>query len=298
MSDTSLTSIIMVSYHTGSVIEQAISAVLELKEPLELVLVNNGNPKEVEDDFLKRFKDDPKVRYVTGHGNIGFGRACNLGVRMSKGDRILLLNPDCILSNDVIRHLSQQEKGLKTPFILGARLVDDNGVEQAGDRRAILTPITSFVEFFGLSKFFPKYRFNFNKDPVPKEKIEVPAISGAFMYMKKKHFQKIRGFDGGYFLHVEDLDLCLRFKNYGGKIYFLPNLVVTHVGAASKVGAKFVEKQKAISFSRYFHENFASQYPYVLLWLLDIMIWTRYLIKVHIIPKIYGVLEVAYRKKK
>lgn len=277
-----LTSIIMVSYHTGPVIEQAITSILNLEEDVELVLVNNGNPPEVESAFLERFKDHPTVRYVTGHGNIGFGKGCNLGVRMSKGERILLLNPDSILASDTIRHLYQQEKGLDRPFMLGARLVDEHGKEESGCRRALLTPLTAFVEAFGLYHFFPKYRLNFNHMPLPKHKTKMPAISGAFMYMVKEDFDRIHGFDEEYFLHVEDMDLCLRFTRHGGTIYFMPNLVVTHVGGTSDVSSSIIEKNKAISFSRYFHENFVGEHPYILLWALDLMIWVRYALKVHV----------------
>lgn len=280
MSEPQLTSIIMVSYHTGPVLEQAIASVMKLKEPVELVLVNNGNPPEVEADLLTRFKDDPNVRYVTGHGNIGFGKGCNLGGRMSKGDRILLLNPDSILPSDALRHLHQQEKGLERPFMLGARLVDEHGDEQSGCRRALLGPKTAFIEAFGLSRFFPQHRLNFHHLPLPKERTVIPAISGAFMYMHKEDFQSIHGFDEGYFLHVEDLDLCLRFSRHGGKIYFLPRLVVTHVGGTSEAPSSFIEKQKAISFSRYFHENYIGDFPVFLFWVLDAMIWLRYYLKV------------------
>lgn len=288
MSEPQLTSIIMVTYHTGPVLEQAIAAIMKLKEAVELVLVNNGNPPEVEADLSERFSNDPKVRYITGHGNIGFGRGCNLGVRMSKGDRVLLLNPDSILPTDTIRHLYQQEKGLKRPYMLGARLVDEQGHEEGGCRRALLTPLTAFVETFGLSKFFPKYRLNYNNDPLPKEKVLMPAISGAFMYLVKEDFNHVHGFDEGYFLHVEDLDLCLRFTRHGGEVYFMPHLVVTHIGATSDTSSEFIEKQKAISFSHYFHENFASTCPYILLWAMDIMIWARYVLKVHVLSAVKG----------
>ncbi len=282
----SLTSIIMVSYHTGPVIEQAIAAIKELAEPVELVLVNNGNPPEIEKDFAKRFEADPDIHYITGHGNIGFGKGCNLGVQKCKGEKILLLNPDSILPTDALRHLQQQEKGLERPYMLGARLLDDNEKEQSGCRRALLTPVTAFVESLGLYRFFPQYRLNYHTDPVPKGRTQMPAISGAFMYLNKKDFEAIHGFDEGYFLHVEDLDLCYRFTQSGGKIYYLPRLVVTHVGGTSEVSSEFIEKHKAISFSRYFRENFAGKYPYFVIWALDLMIWTRFILKVHVLRRL------------
>ncbi len=284
MSEPQLTSIIMVSYFTGPVLEKAIAAVLAQTATVELILVNNGNPPAIETAFLERFKDDPSVRYLTGHGNIGFGRACNLGARMARGDRILFLNPDSLLPPEAITTLYKQEKGLKRPFILGARLLDGEGKDQRGCRRALLTPQTAFIEALGLSTFLPKMRLNYHQEPLPRERTPMPAISGAFMYMIKEDFLHLGGFDEDYFLHVEDLDLCLRLSRKGGKAYFIPDLVVTHMGGTSKTTNQFLELNKAKGFIRYFHKNFEGFYPHPLLWLLDVAIWARYGLNVYLLP--------------
>ncbi len=116
---------------------------------------------------------------------------------------------------------------------------------------------------------------NFNDEPVPLAITVMPAISGAFMYLPREDFWKIDGFDEGYFLHVEDLDICLRFRRAGGEIYFAPDVVATHIGATSKATKWFIEKHKARGFIRYFHKNFAGEYPAVLLRLLDLAVWAR-----------------------
>lgn len=280
MTTPQMTSVIMVSYHTGPVLDRAIEAVLNQNADGELILVNNGNPPEVEAALIERFKDEPLVRIMTGHGNIGFGRACNLGARVAQGDHLLFLNPDSILPPDALLTLYKEAHGLRRPFMIGARLVDEAGHDQRGCRRAFLTPLTAFIEAFHLYRFFPKVRLNYHEEPLPRKITPVPVISGAFMFMPKGDFNNIKGFDEDYFLHVEDIDFCLRFRIAGGEIYFTPALTVTHVGGTSHTTNLFLEKQKAKGFILYFEKHFAKTTPRPLLWLLYAAIWMRFAVKV------------------
>ena len=275
-----LTSVIMVSYHTGPDLFAAIDSVLGQTEPVELCLVDNGNPPEI----IQKLKDmataEPRLKFITGHGNVGFSRGCNTGAKAAAGDYLLFLNPDSRLESDALTRLHRHAAVLKSPFMLGARILSEDGTDQRGCRRALLTPKTALIEALHLYALFPKDRLNFNEDVVPQTITPMPAISGAFMFLPRADFWAINGFDEGYFLHVEDLDICLRFRRAGGEIYFVPDVVVTHVGATSNVTKAFIEKHKARGFIRYFHTNFAGEYPAPVLWLLDLAVWARTYLKI------------------
>jgi hypothetical protein len=223
---------------------------------------------------------DQRIRFLTGQGNVGFSRGCNTGARAALGDDLLFLNPDSKLPFDALAKLKAYAATVKRPFMFGARVLDEDGRDQRGCRRALLTPMTAFIEAFRLGALFPKVRLNFNKDPVPQNITVMPAISGAFMFVPREDFWNIGGFDEGYFLHVEDLDLCLRFRRAGGEIYFVPDVAVTHIGGTSDVTKVFIEKHKARGFVRYFHKNFGGEYPLPFLWLLDAAIWGRAWLKI------------------
>jgi hypothetical protein len=107
------------------------------------------------------------------------------------------------------------------------------------------------------------------------------------MFLLAADFWFVKGFDEGYFLHVEDLDFCLRFRRAKGEIYFVPDVVVTHIGGTSETTSKFLEEQKAKGFMRYFHENFGHSYPQPVLWALDAAILTRLALKL-LIPRFHG----------
>ncbi len=275
----SLTSVIMVSYRTGEALFPSVEAVLRQTSPVELIVVDNGNP----DDDIRRLRDvaagDSRVTLLSGHGNIGFGRANNLGVKNALGDFVLILNPDCFLRADTVDLLLEHAAALPSPWMIGPRIVNEDGTDQRGCRRELLSPTSAFVEALGLGRIFPSLRLNRHGEEMPDRMTPVPAISGAFMFMPRKDFNLVCGFDEGYFLHVEDLDLCFRFRSAGGEIYFDPHIVVTHVGGTSEASSDFVERHKAKSFSRYFHSNFGNRHSRLFLACLDAAIWARYVLK-------------------
>lgn len=275
-----LTSVIMVSYHTGPVLDEAIASVLAAGEPVQLCLVDNGNPPEVVAKLKEMADADPRITFITGHGNVGFSRGCNTGARAAKGEYLLFLNPDSMLPVDALPKLKHYAKIMPRPFMIGARLLDEDGKDQRGCRRALLTPKTAFIEALHLHWLFPRERLNFNEEAVPISIVPMPAISGAFMFVHRHDFWRIDGFDEGYFLHVEDLDICLRFRRAGGEIYFAPDVIVTHIGGTSRTTKAFIEKHKAHGFVRYFKKNFSRDYPAPLLWPLYAAVWLRTWLKI------------------
>lgn len=274
-----LTSVIMVSFHTGPSLFVAIDSVLNQIAPVELVLVNNGNPEEVVKALKDKAVNETRMILVDGHGNVGFGQGNNLGVKASHGDYLLILNPDSQLHDDTLAKLQGQTSVLPPPHMIGARILNKDGTDQRGCRRELLTPTTSFVEALHLGGLFPQFRLNRHTEPLPTTTAPVPAISGAFMFLSRKGYNSIGGFDEGYFLHVEDLDLCFRFRKAGGEIFFAPEITITHIGGTSKTTSDFIERHKARSFVHYFHSNFGDNYPIIFLWCLDIAIWGRYLLR-------------------
>ena len=275
----SLTSIILVSYNTGPVLFSAIDAALRQTAAVEVVVVDNGNPEAVVNELTVRAATNPRLKVVHGHGNVGFSRGNNIGVAASKGDYVLVLNPDCLLRADAVERLLRHAASLPSPCMIGARLLNEDGSEQRGCRRELLTPMSAFVEGLHLWALFPGKRLNRHEEPLPASITPMPAISGAFMFLSRHDYDYVGGFDGGYFLHVEDLDLCFRFHKAGGDIYFAPDVVATHIGGTSAEASDVTESHKTRSFIRYFHRHFEGVCPLVLLWCLDAAVGLRYFLR-------------------
>src|ERR1700722_17646880 len=147
MSESSFpTSIVLVSYHTGPVLFRAIDAILAQTVPVELCVVDNGNPINVIEKLRAIMVRGTRMRLITGQGNVGFARACNLGARTVSGNNLLFVNPDSLLPPDTVERLQLHATTLPRPFMIGARLLDEDGSDQRGCRRALLTPQTMLIE--------------------------------------------------------------------------------------------------------------------------------------------------------
>lgn len=282
MNNTAKTSVISVSYHTGNVLFEMIASVLAQDGLAELVIVNNGNPHYVVEKLHEMALENRQLKFITGHGNVGFAKGNNLGVKAATGDYVFLLNPDSVLQPGDLKLLMGQSKDLPRPHLIGPRILDANGHEQSGSRRDILTPWNAFVETFGLYKLFPNHpsfkRWKWHEEPLPSGITEVPAVSGAAMFLPKADFWLVGGLDEEYFLHVEDVDFCLNLQKAGAHIFFIPQLAVKHIGATSDTPSEVVERHKAISMVHYFNKNFSGTTPFPLLWVLYVAVWVRYYI--------------------
>ncbi|MDB2414861.1 glycosyltransferase family 2 protein [Rickettsiales bacterium] len=263
--DDKLVSVVMITYHTGDVLWKSIDSVLEQNLLHELIIVNNGNPKAFERKLKLLVESSTNIKLITGHGNIGFAAACNLGAKEAQSEYLLLLNPDCKLPRKTFSTAIENLDNNPKAWVAGCKLVNEDGSEQRGGRRNLLDFQTLITFGLKLDKwpYFKKFAkpLNLDKTPLPKSTKYVPAISGAFMFMNIGKYWRIGGMDEGYFLHVEDLDFCYQIKKLGGKIIYIPDLEVKHVGATSNVTTLFLERNKANGIIRYFEKNMKDKYP-------------------------------------
>ena len=267
-------SVVMVSYRTGEVLFPVIDAVLapDQEGVAELILIDNGNPPETAAELARRAEADPRFTLVGGHGNIGFARGCNLGARRARCRYLLLLNPDCGLGPGAVPALLAEAATLGDHWMLGCRVLDPDGSDQRGSRRALLTPRTALVETFRLDRLAPRlfrrHRLNHHDRPLPCGTARVPAVSGACMMLPAATFRAVGGMDEGYFLHVDDLDLCLRLHRTGIPVYFAPYVEAVHHAGSSQASPLRVEWHKTRGFMRYFRVHFRTSPLFFLLELL------------------------------
>jgi len=273
------TTIIIVNYNAGPFLRRCIESLATCPSDKEIIVVDNAST----DGSLVFLDEISQVRVLRNVQNLGFSAACNQGLSLAQGDTILFLNPDCELAGDTIPHLLQALHSHVQVGMVGGLLLNPDGSEQGGGRRAIPTPWRSFVRAFGLNRFadrWPKLFFDFHlhKQPLPSLPIEVEAISGACMMVKRTAIEKVGLWDEDYFLHCEDLDWCMRFRQVGWSILFVPAAKVTHaLGACSRTRPLFVEWHKHRGMLHFYRKFFRHQYPGVLMWLVTLGVWSRFL---------------------
>lgn len=245
-------SVIMVSFMTGPALLEAIQAVISDPDVFELVIVDNGNTYAARQKLSDLVTEHDKIRMLQSHGNIGFAKGCNYGARMARGSHFLFLNPDAVMEPGTAMALAECGDRLDTPWIVGGRLKDVNGREQRGSRRGELTPASALISFTPLHKFPGLRSLHWEREPLPAQPIEVPVISGACLMMSRQSFDMTGGFDEDYFLHVEDIELCRRVRQLGGKVMFHPHADIMHYGSTSSARRQDVEFNKFRGFYRYF----------------------------------------------
>lgn len=273
-------SVVIVNYNAGpGLVESTRAAIADAHE---VIVVDNDSSDGSLQLLESVLGDDPKIRIVRSCFNEGFAKACNRGVAIATGEFIFFLNPDCELEKGAMACLLEAIQADVDVGMVGGLLLNPDGSEQAGGRRAIPTPWRSFVRAFGLARFskrWPKLFFDFHlhKEPLPKSPIEVEAISGACMLVRRKAMQEIGLLDEEYFMHCEDLDWCIRFRRGEWKILFVPGAkMLHHKGVCSRARPVFVEWHKHKGMMRFYRKLFRHQYPGVLMWLVSVGVWLRF----------------------
>jgi len=245
-------SVIMVSYMTGPALHETVTAVLNDSEIFELIIVDNGNTDPARKRLSELISGNNRVRLLQGHGNIGFSRGCNYGATLARGDYLLFLNPDAVISRGSAMKMANCGAGLTAPWVIGGMLKNIHGHEQRGSRRGRLTPLSAFISFTPLHKLPMLKSIHRENEPLPDAPTEMPVVSGAFLMTNKASFDLLGGFNKHYFLHVEDIDICHRARQKSGDVYFVPDATAMHYGSSSLASLQFVEWHKFKGFLRYF----------------------------------------------
>ncbi len=249
--------VVMVVFRTGEALAHSIAKVLA--EPLvdEFIVIDNGSTPDEQAIQDAAAAGDRRMRVVRGHGNVGFARACNMGATAAHGRVLIVLNPDAYLQAGCVAHLVEAVDATPAPRLVGARILNVDGTEQRGARRGEVTPVTTLLSLTRLSnaRFLERFEIHHERDPEPGQLLPVPTISGACFALTHEDYTALGGLDEGYFLHVEDVDLCWRMRQSGGQVLFAPSARVVHLGSTSHTSPLKVEFFKGLGLVRYFRKR-------------------------------------------
>ena len=260
---TSQVTVVIVNYNAGEALAACLKSVI--LQSREVVLVDNASEPAAFESVVAEFAENPSLKIIRSPVNAGFAVACNKGAAASTAPYILFLNPDCVALPGVLEKMTHVLCANPRTGMVGALLLNPDGTEQGGGRRSIPTPWKSFVRAFGLWRFLRRHDFHMESTVPPILPVEVDAISGACMIVRRVAFEEVGGFDEGFFLHCEDLDLCVEFKKHGWGVFFSPEAIVLHgKGVCSRARPVFVEWHKHWGMLRFYKKHFRSQYPAIL----------------------------------
>ncbi len=223
-------SIITVNYNVKEFLQNLIHSIHKAAGSLtyEIIIVDNASSDGSVDFISQKF---PEVKLIANDRNLGFGKANNQGLKIAKGNYILLINPDAIVSEDTFTNMISFFESHPSVGLAGCKILNPDGTLQLACRRSFPGPWTSFCKVTGLSNLFPNSRLFARYNLTYKdenESYEVDAISGSFMMMKREVYEKTGGFDEDYFMYGEDLDLCYRIQQAGYKVYYVHETQIIH----------------------------------------------------------------------
>lgn len=277
-------SVIIVNFNAGHFLSDCVRSVLASTVPVEAIVVDNRSTDNSMDILRRDFPAEDRLKIIENQENLGFAKANNIALPVAQGDYLLFLNPDCLIRPDTLsRMLTVMEQHPQTGMA-GCLILNPDGSEQSGCRRAVPTPWRTFVRLtrlYKFSKYHPKLNSFIQTDvPLPTEPVGIEAISGAFMLVRRSALEKVGPLDEGYFMHCEDLDWCMRFRQAGFQILFVPDIEILHVGGVCSASRPaLVEYYKHRGMVRFYRKFFRHQYPTGLMWLVMAGIGIRYFVR-------------------
>jgi GT2 family glycosyltransferase len=244
-------SIVVVNWNTGPLLERCVAALVGGPRVFEVVLVDNAS-----EDFSLDFV--PRLRFpltlLRNATNVGFAAGCNQGWRSSRGEHVLFLNPDTESRAGAVERLERVLVEDEAVWAAGGRLVGPDAAVQAGfNVRALPTVASVAAEMLLLDELWPgnpwtrRYRMS-DWDLASRRDVEQPAA--ACLMVRRSVLTELGGFDESFQpAWFEDVDLCRRIRDAGGRIVFEPAAEFLHHGGAS---LKHLARER---FLRYYHGN-------------------------------------------
>ncbi len=271
-------SVIIVNYNVKYFLEQCLKSVFISGKniDMEVFVVDNNSVDGSVQMVREKF---PQAILIANKENTGFSRANNQAIKISKGEYVLLLNPDTVVEDDTFGKVVAFMD--KTPDAggLGVKMIDGKGIFLPESKRGLPTPSVAFYKIFGFSALFPKSRVfsKYHLGYLDNDKIHsVDVLSGAFMLMRKSVLEKTGYLDETFFMYGEDIDLSYRITLAGYKNYYFPQTRIIHYkGESTKkssINYVFVFYNAMIIFAK---KHFSKKNASLFSFLINIAIYFR-----------------------
>lgn len=228
-------SVIIVSYNVKHYLYQCLDSVYKAAQGLEAeVFVVDNHSRDDSVTYLQQRYGD--VNYIEMNHNLGFARANNIAIKQSEGEYVLLLNPDTIVGENVLKEVVTFMDDHPDAGAVGVKMLHANGIKAKESRRGIPTPMTAFYKMCGLCNRFPDNR-RFGKyymGYLPWDKpVEIEVVSGAFCMLRREALDKVGLLDEDFFMYGEDIDLSYRLMKGGYKNWYVPETILHYKGEST-----------------------------------------------------------------
>lgn len=271
-------SVIIVNYNAKNLLKNCIDSIYKSNNKInfEIIVIDNASQDGSRQLITNLYKD---VKWIQNDKNVGFAAANNKAIINSRGKYCLLLNNDTIVLEKAFDKLVDFIEKHNEAGAVGPRVLNEDGTLQRSCRRGLPNAINSFGYFTKLYKIFPKskalgsYAMSYVSDNISHE---VEALSGAAMLIRTDLLKKLHGLDEKFFMHFEDIDLCLRIGRMGYKLYYVHDSQIIHIkGQSSKLRSKKIIYDYHNSLKYYYKKNYSQKKSFVSNMFVYFFIWAR-----------------------
>ena len=217
------TTVISVSFNSAQIIEKMLRSI---PDNVAIKIVDNYST----DNISEKVSNFSNCELIENSSNQGFGRACNLGASKSKTEFLFFLNPDATIESETIAELEKFAD--KNPKMGAANPLIKNTDNKIRLKMSSIIPC----------KDLPKPQIN--------EFGEMPILTGGALFVRRKVFEDIGGFDPHIFLYHEDHELCSRISKHGYSLWHVPKATVIHIGGSSSGRSAKVSRWKGYQMAR------------------------------------------------
>ena len=271
-------SVVIVNYNVRHFLEQCLHSVINAskKTEVEVFVVDNHS---VDGSCAMVAEKFPTVKLIENKENVGFAKANNQAIRISKGKYVLLLNPDTVVEEDTFEKVIEFMDSHPDGGGLGVKMIDGKGNFLPESKRGLPTPSVAFYKIFGISKLFPHSRTfsKYHLGYLNKEEIhEVEVLSGAFMLLRKEALDKSGLLDESFFMYGEDIDLSYRLILSGYKNYYFPKTTIIHYkGESTKKGSINYVRMFYNAMAIFARKHFSKGNADIFTFFITLAIWFR-----------------------
>lgn len=228
-------SVVIVNYNVSHYLLQCVDSLSHaLRGTDSEVIVVDNHSRDNSVTLLRQYH--PEVRIVENLHNLGFAKANNIAIRQSRGEYVLLLNPDTIVSESVVKGVISFLDSHPEAGSAGVRMLNADGTVAPESRRGVPTPMTAFYKLSGLCGMFPNSRRfgRYYLGHLPWDSPQqIEVVSGAFCMLRTSILKKVGLLDEDYFMYGEDIDLSYRILKSGATNWYVPETILHYKGEST-----------------------------------------------------------------
>jgi len=227
-------SVIIVNWNTKKLLDRCLTSIFKFTSALdfEVSVVDNGSEDGSQALVKQKF---PQVKLIPNKDNLGFTKANNQGIKIAKGEYVLLLNSDTYLIENSLKKLVDNAKNLDNLGALGPQLLnEDQTIQQSAGFFPHLPQVLYWMCFLDdLPGGIILKPYHIDHDSFYQKDRQVDWVTGAAILVPRRVIGKIGGLDENIFMYGEEVDWCYRIKQQKFKVFYSPATKIIHIGRGS-----------------------------------------------------------------